>query len=97
MHLGFEGSVHDIRIRTKLSYSRNWGTFRTSGGPYRLFEQVLQADPDFYFTPVNQFSFFLEARRSFGNKLEGGLTFAADRGRLLYNSAGVIASISKSF
>jgi hypothetical protein len=97
MHLGFEGAVKDIMIRTKLSYSRNYGTFRTSAGPYRLFEQVVQADPNLYFTPVNQFSFYLEGRKAFRNNVVAGLMLAGDNGRLLYNSAGVIASISKSF
>ncbi len=97
MHLGFEGAIKDIMIRTKLSYSRNYGTFRTSAGPYRMFGQVVQADPNLYFTPVNQFSFYLEGRKAFKHNVVAGLTIAGDNGRLLYNSAGVIASISKSF
>lgn len=97
MHLGFEGSIREIMIRTKLSYSRNYGTYRTSGGPYRLFGQVVQANPNLYFTPVNQFSFYVEGRKAFRNNVVAGLSVAGDNGGLLYNAAGVIASISKSF
>jgi hypothetical protein len=96
-NLGFEGAVKDIMIRTKLSFSRNYGTFRTSGGPFRLFRQVLQADPNLYFTPVNQFSFYLEGKKAFRNKIVGGIAIAGDQGRLLYNSVGLIGSVSKSF
>jgi len=97
IHMGLEGSLNNILIRSKLSFSRNYGTFRTSGGKYRLFGNVLEADPTLYFTPVNQFSYYLEGRKSFKNNIQVGLMLAGDQGKLLYNSTGIKASIAKSF
>ena len=97
INAGFEGSIKDVVVRTKLSFSRNYGTHRTSGRAYRSPNNIIRPDPDYIFRPVNQFSFYLEGRKPFRNNVVAGLTLAGDRGGLLYNSAGIIASVSKSF
>ncbi len=97
LNLGLEGSISDILFRTKLSYSRNYGTYRTSGQPHRNVYGIQPGNPDLYFKPVNQMSFYLEGRKTIQNNLIVGLAMAIDRGGLLYNSLGGIASIAKSF
>jgi hypothetical protein len=98
LNLGFEGALNDIMLRTKLSYSQNYGTYQTSGAPFRgIGGKIEPGDPDLKFPKVNQFSFYLEAKKVFKNNLIGGLAVAGDRGSLLYNSIGINASVAKQF
>jgi hypothetical protein len=98
LNLGFEGSLSNILLRTKLSFSRNYGTYRTSGAPYKgVGGGVVPGNPDLRFSAVNQLSLYIDAKKAFKNNLVGGLTLAGDSGRLLYNSVGVVASVSRHF
>lgn len=81
IHLGTEGSIANINFTIKATYSENFGTYFTS---------LTEAH-------VNQFSAFLEGRRSFGNNMNIGLRLALDRGNLLYNSSGILLMFLQYF
>lgn len=95
-HAGFEGNVKSIKIRTKLSYSLNYGTYGTSPIGSSLGRRRIVLPPP-YFQQVNQFSGLLEGSKAFGNNWEVGLATAYDSGELLYNSFGMLLSLRKSF
>lgn len=95
-HTGIEGKVNKTRVITKLSYSRNFGTYGTSsiGSTLGGKRNVL---PPPYFEQVNQFSGYLELNRSLANNWQIGLATAFDSGKLLYNSYGLLVSAKKTF
>lgn len=95
-HLGLECSVNTLDITTKLTYTRNYGTFPTSiygGSTGRQFYPPLYG----IFPEVNEFSAFLMVSNTFANGFKLGCALAADKGNLLYNSSGIILKLSKTF
>ncbi|MGG7663504.1 capsule assembly Wzi family protein [Dyadobacter sp. BHUBP1] len=93
---GFIGNIGSVNITTRLSYSRNFGTYGTSpiGTSLGKRREVL---PPPYFQEVNQFSGYLEGSKKVKNNWEVGLAAAIDSGRLLYNSFGLMLNVRKSF
>lgn len=81
MQTGFEGEVYAWATRAKLSYSRNFGT----------------RDTEMTFPVSNQFSFYLEGRKSLKNNYTAGFMLAADAGELLPNSTGITLTLEKRF
>ncbi|GGM86343.1 hypothetical protein GCM10010967_18230 [Dyadobacter beijingensis] len=95
-HGGFIGRISDVNITTKLSFSKNYGTYGTSpiGTSLGRRREVL-APP--YFQEVNQFSGYVEGSKMLKNNWEVGVATAFDSGKLLYDSFGLMLNVRKSF
>jgi len=99
IHLATTGSFWGCNYTAKLSFSRNWGEHATSGIEYQWFigELVHKTYPYGIFTPVNQFSGYLEANRPIGNGYSVGAAVAVDQGKLLNNSVGGFLKLVKKW
>lgn len=95
-HAGLNVSIYSWDIISKLSYSRNFGTYGTSPIGHSL---NTKRTPPIYglFKEVEQFSGYIKGTRALSNNFRVGITAAVDRGQLLYNSIGGSISLSKSF
>jgi hypothetical protein len=95
-HFGGMFSIFDWDIMTKFTYSTNYGSYAVSpeGNSLGIYRQVY--GPPF-FTQVNQFSGYLEAKKSLRKGYDIGIAAAIDAGKLLYNSQGVILKFSKNW
>ncbi|WP_276091075.1 capsule assembly Wzi family protein [Pedobacter sp. JY14-1] len=97
IHLGFSSAYKGWVLTSKLSFSRNYGTFRTSRyghstGPDRF------PNRGEIFRPVNQTSFYLDGlKRLNKNNIYCGFTVAIDRGDLLNNSSALSIRLNKKF
>lgn len=93
---GFMGNIGSVNITTRLSFSKNFGTYGTSpiGTSMGTRREIL---PPPYFQEVNQFSGYLEGSKMLKNNWELGLATAFDSGKLLYNSFGLMLRVTKSF
>lgn len=80
-HAGLTGSFDAWQYTSKFSYSRNFGTHSTKNT----------------FTPVGQFSGYLEAKRQLPSGFAIGGALAVDAGNLLPGSVGVYVSAAKKF
>jgi hypothetical protein len=97
-HLGFIGSVKDVLVTGKVSFSQNYGTYETSGGPYRYIKNItVYASKDIEFHTQNQISSYLSIKKNLANSISAGLSLGIDQGTLLNNSFGMQAMVSKSF
>jgi hypothetical protein len=97
-HIGMEGCLNDLLFSTKISYSKNFGRYETSGVPYRDQANVIRhPSVQIMFNSQDQLSTYFVCRKAFKNNVSAGLALAIDNGNLLYNSNGVQAHISKSF
>ncbi|ACT91323.1 capsule assembly Wzi family protein [Dyadobacter fermentans] len=94
-HGGMEGHINKYNIKTKLSYSMNYGTYGSSPIGTSLGKDRFVIDPP-YFEKVNQFSGYLEVSRSFAKDWQCGIAGAFDSGQLLYNSFGLLINVKKS-
>lgn len=97
-NLGAQGSIASFDLLLKLTYSKNFGEYRTSDIPYwyngRRYERV----PKFgLFPEVNQFSGYLEIAKALRRDFRLSLGLAVDSGALLYNSLGGEFKIVKSW
>jgi hypothetical protein len=95
VHLGFEGSIKEMRCLVKASYSKNFGTYWTTDE-----EQSTDIpNPGDYgiFGEQDQFSAYLELNRKLNNGLNIGFVGAFDIGELYYNSFGLFLKASYSF
>ena len=95
-HVGIEGSVNDIWVSARATYSFNYGTFGTSiwgystGGSFH--------SPSYgIFKEVRQFSSIVQLAKALDNGYIVGVDAALDSGRLLYNTAGLILRLTKKF
>ncbi|MHA4741420.1 capsule assembly Wzi family protein [Dyadobacter sp. MSC1_007] len=95
-HTGLEGNLMALRVKLKLSYSKNYGTFGTSPIGSSL-GSVRDPLPPPHFEKVNQFSGYLECSQRLKRDWQLGIATAFDSGALLYNSFGVSLSIKKYF
>jgi hypothetical protein len=96
LHVGFEGNLKLWNLISKISYSRNYGTYATSpiGNTTGKKRTVF---PGPYFSPVNQFSAYLEASRRLKKGYSIGFVLAGDYGHLLYNTVGGMVKLSKTW
>lgn len=95
IHVGFDINLFQTNLLLKGTYSKHFGTFSTSpwgGSSGKLFEK-----PYGLFKQVDQFSFYLNASRSFRNNYTVGLIGSADYGQMFSNSFGTIISVRKEF
>jgi len=96
IHLGVEGSINSINLVSKITWSRNYGTFGTS--KYGSSTGVIRDENNLnIFKPVNQFSFHLQGDIKVKESLTLGCSTAFDLGKLLNNSSGILVSLKKSF
>ncbi|QNK64717.1 hypothetical protein H7F33_09665 [Pedobacter sp. PAMC26386] len=93
-HFGLSGSLSDWNFSSKLSYSRNYGTFGTSiyGGSTGTIRNPQTTN---IFVPVQQFSFYLESMKALNKGYSVGFATALDQGKLLYNSYGLVLKLKK--
>jgi hypothetical protein len=88
-NVGTEGSILSWIYLVKLTYSQNYGEYRTSDVPYWLTGGRHERNPIYgLFKKVDQFSGIVEINRHLKNNLFLGATLAIDNGELLYNSVG---------
>ncbi|MES2278368.1 MAG: capsule assembly Wzi family protein [Bacteroidota bacterium] len=96
IHTGFQGSVDNVQLTLKLTYSQNFGTYGTaieghSTGPNHF------PPTHGLFSRVDQFSGYAEAVKSFYNGLSGGLAIGYDNGGLYNNTLGIRFKLRKTF
>jgi len=96
LHLGYEGQVGSLNIISKLTYSKNFGTFGTSVHG-RTTGNIRNPQATNIFMPVNQLSFYLEGNKVLKNNYTIGFATSIDQGKLLDNSLGIMLKINKNF
>ncbi|GGH56105.1 hypothetical protein GCM10007423_64340 [Dyadobacter endophyticus] len=97
-NLGAQGSVSSFNFLLKLTYSKNYGEYRTSDIPYWFNGRRYQRVPKFgIFPEVNQFSGYLEINKALKRGFRVNLGLALDHGDLLYNSMGAEFKVIKSW
>lgn len=94
--IGFVGTAEDMLFTGKLTFSKNYGTYKTSGAPYQGVGVILKPSPDLKFGTQNQFSGYLKASKAFSKTVNGGVLLAIDRGTLLNNSAAIMVNLVKT-
>ena len=94
-HLGFQGSLYDWNILSKLTYSQNYGTYGSSPIGHSL--NTRRSRPYGLFEKVNQFSGYLEAQKAFSDNWNFGLVLAVDQGKLYNESIGAILKANYNF
>ncbi|HEV7378776.1 MAG TPA: capsule assembly Wzi family protein, partial [Dyadobacter sp.] len=95
-HFGMEGYVKKWKYVARLTYSTNYGDYRTSDIPFWYNGDRYERVPGFgIFNKVKQFSGLIEASRFMRNGYSLGISVAVDQGKLLYNTTGGSLKISK--
>src|SRR5690606_34937290 len=86
-HIGVKGQVYKWIVMGKLVFARHYVTFATSifgkstGDRWHIPHEET-------FTPVSQFSAFIDGERELKNNFFLGIRLAVDQGKLLDNSVG---------
>jgi len=95
IHCGGEGSIRNLGFILKASWSRNYGTYRTTDEE----QSTGIPDPGAYglFGEQDQFSFYFELDKQLENGFHLGIIGVGDYGDLLYNSLGLFLKVSHSF
>ncbi len=94
-HVGLEGSVKKINCLLKATWSRNYGTYRTSDEN----QTTGIPDPGSYglFGVQSQFSTIFQLSRNISHNVGISLIGAADTGELYYNSTGLFLTFLYKF
>ncbi|WP_416448245.1 hypothetical protein ACH3PA_13145 [Leeuwenhoekiella sp. A2] len=93
-HLGFEGTMNDWNILSKLTYTQNYGTYGSSTG-HSIGNK--RTKPYGQFGKENQFSGYIEANKNFADQFNLGVVGAIDRGGLYEDSLGMSIKASYHF
>ena len=95
IHCGGEGSIRNLDYIFKASWSKNYGTYRTTDEE----QSTGIPDPGAYglFGEQDQVSFYFELDKQLENGFHLGIIGAGDYGDLLYNSLGLFLKVSHSF
>jgi len=95
-HLGFEGQLSSWEFLTKITFSRNFGTFHTSiyGSSTG---SIRNPQTENLFIPVNQLSVYFGLSKRMLNNYVIGTNVAFDHGDLLNKSFGGLLTLKKSF
>lgn len=98
-HIGLISDVHEWEVMLKCTLSRNYGDYATSGPDEQWFNGKRKPQPFAYgkFTPVSQFSTFIQASKPLRNNLRMGFVLAGDYGQLFTNSLGGSFTLTKSW
>jgi len=95
-HIGFSGYLKSWNFVSKLSYSKNFGTYGTS--PIGVLFGNNRVPPKYgIFQTVNQFSAYLELQKEVNRDMSLGIVTAFDQGKLLDNSIGLQLRLIKHF
>lgn len=96
LHAGLSGRLYNWDFMTKITYSKNYGTFGTSiyGNSTGHIKSPLNPE---IFEKVNQFSYYLEGTKPLKNGYSAGFATALDQGKLLNNSFGLMLKLKKDF
>jgi hypothetical protein len=95
-HIGTEGRMARWLYQLKLTYSQNYGEYRTSNIPFWYLGTRHERNRTHdIFQKVSQFSGHLEIDRPLRSGVFVGLTLASDYGKLLYNSTGISVRLVK--
>lgn len=96
LHLGSTGRVIGLDYLVKLTYSKNWGDYRTSNIGYWFDGDWFEREPSYgIFRPVSQFSGYFDLSKRFKNSYAVGIAMGGDCGKLLNNSFGGQLKVSK--
>lgn len=95
LHFGTEIVFNHWSKLIKLSFSNNFGTYKTSAIGSSIGSR---RDPPLYgiFETTKQLSIYIEGNRPLNESWTVGYAAALDRGDLLYNSFGAVLKIKKS-
>jgi hypothetical protein len=95
-HAAIEGSVKNMYVIAKLTYSRNYGTYGTSPEGHSHGRTFF---PPKYgqFGEISELSGYLEINKPLKNNINISAAIAADNGGLYYNSIGLLLKLRKSF
>jgi len=90
IHAGFVGSVKNWHIITRSTYSWNYGTYSTSGVPYRIpFGRIAEPEESEKFGSVKQFSTNFSASKELNQNKYCGVDLAVDLGGLFNPTLGL--------
>jgi hypothetical protein len=95
-HVGMIGCVNKLNLITRLSFSRNYGTYNTSATG-KQYPGAVYPSPYGVFPVTNQFSGILQISRELAKGFRVGLITALDIGGLYYNSFGLMVSAARTF
>ncbi|MFD2966743.1 capsule assembly Wzi family protein [Sphingobacterium bambusae] len=95
-HLGAKGYLYGWNVATKATLSRHFGTYATSEFG-KSTGRTFHTPHTERFQPVNQLSFIIQAEKKLLQNTFVGGSFAVDHGRLLYNGAGLLVNIRRTF
>nr|WP_068888347.1 capsule assembly Wzi family protein [Pedobacter panaciterrae] len=96
IHLGFQGEIDTWEFSTKITHSWNYGTFGTSIYGNTTGNKTSPGTSNI-FTPVQQFSVYLEGLKELKKNYRIGFATALDQGKLLNNSFGASLRLIKGF
>lgn len=98
-HLGASVDIMDWTLEAKTTFAKHYGDFRTSGPNEQWFngKRITQDFRYGKFSPVNQFSGYLEANRPLNGNYYLAAVVAADFGGLLYDNVGTVIKIGRTF
>lgn len=98
MNFGAEGSIQSWTYLIKMTYSQNYGEYRTSDVPYWLTGARHERNPVYgIFKKTNQFSGIVEISKPLRHNIFLGGVLAVDQGRLLNNSFGGALRLTKKW
>ena len=95
-HFGFEANISNLIIRSKVTYSQNYGTYRTAAEGHEDIGLIFPS-PFGVFPVTNQFSGLLEGSKELKKGFTLGLRAAVDIGELYEDTFGFICSVMKVF
>jgi hypothetical protein len=95
-HFGIEANISNLNLKSKISYSQNYGTYRTAAEGHEDIGLVFPS-PYGVFPVTSQFSGLLEGSKALKKGITIGIIAAADIGKLYDDTFGIICSFSKEF
>lgn len=95
LHVGIDLILFNWETISKFSYSKNYGTYKTSSTG-KDYPGAVYPSPYGVFPTSEQFSGMIHAERKMRNNYSIGITGALDVGALYGDSFGIMASLKKS-
>lgn len=95
-YFGIEANILNLNLKSKISYSKNYGTYRTAAEGHEDIGLIFPS-PYGVFPISNQFSGLIECSKALNKGFSIGLKAAADMGDLYDNTFGLICSLLKEF
>ncbi len=92
---GLTASIFNWEILTRASFSKNYGTYRTTDQEQTT--NIINPGAHGIFGLKNQFSAYLNVNKTLIKGYNCGISTAFDSGELYYNSLGIILNVTRSF